>query len=348
MSRIALKIGTRGSDLALAQTRWVISRLQASNPRVTAVPVVISTAGDRMRDTASLRAAGTGVFVKELEKALKARRIDAAVHSLKDMPTELPDGLEIAAILEREEPADAFVGRGTVPIEQLPRGSVVGTSSLRRQALLQAAYPHIRVQDLRGNLDTRLEKLRDPKSTLAGIVVAAAGLRRLRGPDGVHHQTLPKDRVVPAAGQGALAVEIRSKDVKTKALFAPLHDEKAAAETTAERELVRRLEGGCLAPLGAWAQASEDGLLRLMSAIARPDGSELIRADATGLVESPIEVAAALETILRSRGAEEILASLQPRRLKPARNGHSKKSSKLRASSFKRKKTSAAKAKSRR
>jgi hydroxymethylbilane synthase len=323
VSRITLRIGTRGSELALAQTRQVIARLQEVNPRVSATPVVIATAGDRIKDAASLRKAGTGVFVKELERALLSRKIDAAVHSLKDMPTALPDGLEIGAILEREEPADAFVGRGSVPIEQLPRGSVIGTASPRRQALLQAAYPHLRVEDLRGNLDTRLEALRHPKSRLAGIVVAAAGLRRLRGPNGVPHQALPKDRVVPAAGQGALAVEIRSKDGRMKDLLAPLHDAKAAAETAAERDLVRRLEGGCQAPLGAWAQAGDDGLLRLWGALAKLDGSELIRAEATGLVESPLEVAAALETIMRSRGADEILSEMIPR--KPARNGHSKK-----------------------
>jgi len=296
VSRITLKIGTRGSELALIQTRMVIARLQELNPRVSATPVVIATAGDRIKDAGPLRAAGTGVFVKELERALLARRIDAAVHSLKDMPTALQEGLEIGAILEREEAADAFVGRGTIPIEQLPRGSVVGTSSLRRQALIQAAYPQLRVEDLRGNLDTRLEKLRHPKSPLAGIVVAAAGLRRLRGANPVPHQALPKDRVVPAAGQGALAVEIRSKDDRMKALLAPLHHERTAAETSAERELVRRLEGGCQAPLGAWAQASDDGLLRLMCALARPDGSDLIRGEATGMVESPLEVSAALES----------------------------------------------------
>ncbi len=339
MSRTTLRIGTRGSDLALAQTRMVIARLLEVHPRLKAVPVVIATAGDRIRDAASLRSAGTGVFVKELERALLARRIDAAVHSLQDMPTTIHEGLEIGAVLEREEAADAFVGKGTIPIEQLPRGSVIGTSSLRRQALLQAAYPHLRVEDLRGNLDSRLEKLRHPKSHLAGIVVAAAGLRRLRGLNGVPHQPLPKDRVVPAAGQGALAVEIRANDDRMREIVSTLNDEKTAAETAAERDLVRRLEGGCLAPLGAWAQAADDGLLRLTCALARPDGSEMIRAEATGVTESPLEVAAALETILRSRGAEEILASLQPRRPKPARNGH-KRSSKLRASSFRRKKTS--------
>jgi hydroxymethylbilane synthase len=329
--RVSIKIGTRGSELALAQTRLVIAKLQELNPKVAAVPVVIATAGDRIKDAASLRAAGTGVFVKELERALLARKIDAAVHSLKDMPTVLPEGLMLAAILQREEPADAFVGKGTVPIEQLPRGSVIGTSSLRRQALLQATYPQLRVEEMKGNLDSRLHKLRDPRSSLSGIVVAAAGLRRLRGPDGVFHQVLPKDRIVPAAGQGALAVEIRASDERMKALWGPLNDEKAVAETSAERELVRRLEGGCQAPLGAWAHAGDDGLLRLQCALAHPDGSGLIRAEATGLVESPLEVAAALETIMRSRGAEEILAELQPRRLKPARNGHSRKRKRAKA-----------------
>ena len=322
MSRTALRIGTRGSDLALAQTRLVITKFQQAHPGLAASVVVIATSGDRIHDAAGLRAAGKGVFVKELERALLARRIDAAVHSLKDVPSTLPDGLTLGAILEREEAADAFVGRASLPIEQLPRGSVLGTSSLRRQALLQAVYPHLRVADLRGNLDTRLEKLRHPKSPFAGIVVAAAGLVRLRGANGLPHQLLPKDRVVPAAGQGALAVEIRSSDARLKALLAPLHDERTGAEVEAERELLRRLEGGCQVPLGIWGQASDDGLLRLTAALARPDGSELIRAEATGMTESPGEVAAALETILRSRGAEEILAELQPRRVKSSSNGH--------------------------
>jgi hydroxymethylbilane synthase len=325
VSRTTLKIGTRGSDLALAQTRLVIAKLQEAHPGLAATTVVIATSGDRIRDTAALRSAGKGVFVKELERALLARRIDAAVHSLKDMPSSLPEGLAIGAILEREEPADAFVGRASLPIEQLPRGSVIGTSSLRRQALLQATYPHLRVADLKGNLDTRLEKLRHPKSPFAGIVVAAAGLRRLRGAGGIPHQLLPKDKIVPAAGQGALAVEIRSKDERMKTLLAPIHHERSAAEAEAERELLRRLEGGCQVPLGIWAQATDDGFLRLMAAMARPDGSELIRAEATGLSETPGEIAAALETILRSRGAEEILAELEPRRVRHGSNGHKAK-----------------------
>ena len=322
MSRITLRIGTRGSDLALVQARLVIAALQQAHPGLKAEPVVIRTTGDRIGDAEALRDAGKGVFVKEIERALLARRIDAAVHSLKDMPGELPEGLELGAVLEREEAADAFVGRGAIPIEKLPPGSVIGTASLRRQALVQAAYPHVRLEDLRGNLDTRLVKLRHPKSHLAGIVVAAAGLRRLRGPTGVPHQLLPKDRVVPAAGQGAICVEIRASDARMKDLLAPLHHERTAAEVAAERELLRRLEGGCRVPLGVHAEASDDGLLRLTAALARPDGSDLVRGEATGMVESPEEVAEALETILRSRGAEEVLGSLQPRRITSRSNGH--------------------------
>jgi len=266
VSRITLRIGTRGSDLALVQARLVIAGLQQAHPGLKAEPVVIRTTGDRIGDAEALRDAGKGVFVKEIERALLARRIDAAVHSLKDMPGELPEGLELGAVLEREEAADAFVGRGAIPIEKLPPGSVIGTASLRRQALVQAAYPHVRLEDLRGNLDTRLVKLRHPKSHLAGIVVAAAGLRRLRGPTGVPHQLLPKDRVVPAAGQGAICVEIRSSDARMRDLLAPLHHERTAAEVAAERELLRRLEGGCRVPLGVHAEASDDGLLRLTAA----------------------------------------------------------------------------------
>jgi hydroxymethylbilane synthase len=322
VSRITLRIGTRGSDLALVQARHVIAALQQAHPGLKAEIVVIRTTGDRIGDAEALRDAGKGVFVKEIERALLARRLDAAVHSLKDMPGELPEGLALGAILEREEAADAFVGRGMIPIEKLPPGSVIGTASLRRQALVQAAYPHVRLEDLRGNLDTRLEKLRHPKSHLAGIVVAAAGLRRLRGPTGVPHQLLPKDRVVPAAGQGALCVEIRANDARMKELLAPLHHERTAAEVAAERELLRRLEGGCRVPLGVHAEAGDDGLLRLTAALARPDGSDLVRGEATGMVESPEEAAEALETILRSRGAEEVLGSLQPRRVTSRSNGH--------------------------
>ena len=322
MSRITLRIGTRGSDLALVQARFVIAALQQAHPGLKAEPVVIKTTGDRIGDAEALRDAGKGVFVKEIERALLGRRIDAAVHSLKDMPGDLPKGLELGAVLEREEAADAFVGRAMLPIEKLPPGSVIGTASLRRQALVQAAYPHVRLEDLRGNLDTRLEKLRHPKSHLSGIVVAAAGLRRLRGPTGVPHQLLPKDRVVPAAGQGALCIEIRANDARMKDLVAPLHHERTAAEVAAERELLRRLEGGCRVPLGVYAEAGDDGFLRLTAALARPDGSDLVRGEATGMMESPEEVAVALETILRSRGAEEVLGSLQPRRVTSRPNGH--------------------------
>jgi hydroxymethylbilane synthase len=232
---------------------------------------------------------------------------------MKDLPSELPVGLALGAVLEREDPSDVFIGRGGIPIEKLSAGAQVGTSSLRRQAILRSLFPRLRFVELRGNLDTRLEKLRHPRSPLAGIVVAGAGVRRLLGGNGVPAQVLPRETVVPAAGQGALAIEIREKDEAVRELIAPLHHVPTAACVEAERELLRRLEGGCQVPLGACAEASDDGLIRLTACLATLDGRRVIRESQTGTVEDPRSVAEALETILEARGAREILAALRPR-----------------------------------
>ncbi len=324
MKRSSIKVGTRGSPLALAQTQLVISKLQEAHPRVKFVPVVIRTTGDRIASATALRKAGKGVFVKELERALLRRKIDCAVHSLKDMPTELPAGLEFGAVLERGEAADVFIGREGVTIDKLPPRSVVGTASLRRQALLRATYPAIEVEDLRGNLDSRLSKLNGARSRLGGIVVAAAGLQRLMGESAPAHQLLPKNVLVPAAGQGALAIEIRAGHADMRRLLEPIHHAPTAAAVAAERALLKRLEGGCNVPLGVHAEAGDDGLVRVMAAMAAPDGSQLIRSEATGSVDDPDSVAAALETMMRNRGADAILDELRVggRRPKAASNGH--------------------------
>ncbi len=311
-----VKIGTRSSKLALLQTELVMKRLRQIHPHLNFAAVPIRTAGDRIASAEELRAAGKGVFVKEIERALLARKIHMAVHSMKDLPTELPPGLAIGAILERGDPSDAFIGRGGIPIEKLPPGSKIGTSSLRRQAILKSIFPHLTFVDLKGNLDTRLEKLQRRGSALAGIVVAAAGLQRLRSQDGLPVQILPRDVVVPAAGQGALGVEIRGSDEEMRRLLEPIHHPVTAACVEAERELLRRLEGGCRIPLGVYAEASEDGLIRLTACLATPDGRRTIREGQTGTLEDPRSLAEALETILNSRGAREILDSLRPR---PAR-----------------------------
>jgi hydroxymethylbilane synthase len=324
VKRGTVKVGSRGSKLALAQTQLVIRRLNDVHPKVRFVVVPITTSGDRIASATELRNAGKGLFVKELERALLKRQIQMAVHSMKDMPSELPDGLAIGAVLERADASDVFIGRDATPIEKLLPRSQVGTSSLRRQAILKSILPHLEFVELRGNLDTRLQILRDPRSKLSGIVVAAAGVERLGASKGLSMQLLPRDRVVPAAGQGAIAVEVRAKDEAMKELLEPVHHHPTAACCEAERELLRRLEGGCQVPLGIHAESSDDGLIKLVACLASLDGRRVVRGSQTGTVEEPLAAAEALETILNSRGAQEILAELRPRparRAKPSQNG---------------------------
>ncbi len=319
MSRSTVRVGTRGSALALAQSNQVVASLRKANPGTAFELVVIKTTGDRLAGVAELRNAGKGVFVKELEKALLARKIDAAIHSGKDLPGELPEGLAIGALPAREEAADAFVGRAVRQIDKLRAGRVLGTASLRRQAFLLAHWPGLEVEDLRGNLDTRLAKLRAPRGRYDGIVVAAAGLRRLYGENAPAHELLPKNLVVPAAAQGAIAIEIRASDARTRELLAPIHDEPTSIRVRAERELQRRLEGGCQLPLGVHAELLDDGLIKLTAAMALPDGSDLVQAEATGEAGAPEHVAEILESILRGRGIGEILDALRPSRPAKAR-----------------------------
>jgi len=312
--RSTIKVGTRGSALALAQTNQILARLKQFHPKLNFVVVPIKTAGDRITSAAALRKAGKGLFVKEIERALLARKISLAVHSLKDLPSELPEGLVLGAVPERADPWDLFIGRNAVPIEKLPPGAQVATSSLRRQAILKSIYPRLRFVEMKGNLDTRLAKLRHPKSTLSGIVVAAAGVRRLYPDNGITAQPLPTDQVVPAAGQGALALEIRANDEEMRKILEPIHHPPTAACVAAERELQRRLEGGCQVPMGAFAEASDDGVLKLTACIGTVDGRRVIRASQSGMIDAPQSIAEALEMTLVSQGAREILSQLAPRR----------------------------------
>ena len=330
-----VKVGTRGSPLALAQCEQLLAKLRQIHPGVKFVVVPIKTAGDRITSAAELRAAGKGLFVKEIERALLKRKVSMAVHSLKDMPSELPEGLTLGAIPERADASDVFIGRNGERIEALPPGSVVGTSSLRRQAILSSMFPRLRFVDMKGNLDTRLEKLKAAKGGLAGIVVAMAGLHRLHPGNGIPVQSLPRPIVVPAAGQGALAIEIRSSDESMRKLLAPIHHAPTATCVTAERELQRRLEGGCQVPLGAHAESSDDGILTLTACIASVDGRKLIRESQSGVADDPASVAAALETILVSRGAREILDALRPRAAvrKPARKAPARRRPKAKSKS---------------
>ena len=319
MKSLTVKVGTRGSPLALAQTEQTLRRLRELHPKIKFVAVPIKTTGDRLKTTAQLRVSGKGLFTKEIERALLARKVSIAIHSLKDLPSELPEGLTLGAVPERAEAADVFIGRGGVTLDKLPPGARVGTSSLRRQAILRSIFRHLVFEDLKGNLDTRLEKLGAARGGISGIVVAAAGLRRLHPDDGIPAQLLSKEVLVPAAGQGALALEIRENDDTLREILAPIHHAATAACVTAERDLQRRLEGGCQVPLGAYAEVSADRVLTLTACLATLDGLRVIREKQSGMMDDPAGVAEALEMIVLSKGAREILDAARPGKSKPRR-----------------------------
>ncbi|MBI4232268.1 hydroxymethylbilane synthase [Candidatus Peregrinibacteria bacterium] len=305
-------IGSRGSTLALAQAEIVISKLQALYPRHKFKLKIIKTKGDRIKSAALLRKASKGLFVKELEQALLKKKIDLAVHSLKDLPSQLPEGLKIGAILEREDPRDVLISKGNIPLDKLPAGAKIGTASLRRQAQILAKFKELKVIDIRGNIDTRIRKATAPKSRLAGIVLAMAGIKRIykEGLNGFIPQPISPDVILPAPAQGALGLEIRANDDKTAELIASLNHETTALTIRAERRLLEKLEGGCQVPLGGYAELQDGELLRLTAVLCSPDGSKVLREEMTGSTESPEEIADALAMKLRNKGATEILQSL--------------------------------------
>lgn len=287
MGKHLLVAGTRGSALALWQTRRVAGLLQAAHPGLEVRMRTIRTRGDAVADRPLPQVGGKGLFVTEIEDALAAGEIDLAVHSLKDMPTEQPEGLVLGAILERADARDALLVRGGAgDLWSLPEGARVGTSSLRRQAQLLAVRPDLRTLDLRGNVDTRLQKLQDGQYD--AIVLAVAGLERL-GLAGAISQVLPPEVVLPAVGQGALCVEVRAGDAGTRSLVAALDHAPTRRAAEAERALLRRLSGGCQAPVAAYARPA-GGEIVLQGLVAAPDGTRLVRdeirgpaADAEGL-----------------------------------------------------------------
>lgn len=309
-----LVYATRRSMLALAQCRAFVARLCGAVPDLETTELQVVTSGDKITDRSLAEIGGKGLFVKEIERALLRKQVSLAIHSMKDLPGVLPKGLVLGAVPERVDPSDVYIGRTARPIDQLPVGARIATSSLRRRVMLKSLYPGLEFVEIKGNLDTRLAKLRDPKSKLAGIIVAAAGLRRLYPDTVIATQSLPKDLVVPAAGQGVLALEIREDDDAMRKILAPLHDPVTAACVEAERELQRRLEGGCQVPLGVYAEISGDGVLKLSACLGTVDGRRLLRASRFGPMDQPRPIAEALETALVSAGAREILASIAPHR----------------------------------
>lgn len=306
-----LIIGSRGSKLALWQAEWVRARLGSLHPQLSVVVEIIKTSGDVLKDAPLAVIGGKGVFTKELEEALLDRRIDLAVHSLKDLPTILPGGLTIAAITEREDTRDALVLRAGVAFEapslkHLPEGAVVGTSSPRRLAQLKHLRPDVRIKDLRGNVDTRLRKL--DRGDYDAVILAAAGLRRLGLAERIS-ASLSTEEMLPAVGQGALAIETRSDDSYALKLLAPLDHTPTRAACTAERSLLRSLGGGCQLPIAAHAVVVENHL-RLEGLVAAINGEVMIREALEGAATEAHELGETLGKRLLKRGAQSLLAGL--------------------------------------
>jgi len=298
-----IKVGTRGSKLALVQANTVIESLKKIAPEINAEICVIKTSGDIMQDVSLLKIGGQGAFVKEIEDVLLSGGIDLAVHSMKDVPGEIPPGLKFAAILQREDVRDILVSRGNVKIEFMPMGAKIGTGSLRRGAQLQAMMPDVTIVPLRGNVDTRLKKIET--EDLNGVILAAAGMKRLGyGPKIA--QYLPVELMLPAVGQGAIGLQIRESDSALAGILAKINHAPTAVEITAERAYLRALGGGCRLPIAAYckyegAQLSLDGL------VAAPDGAVVIRDRVRGALEEAEELGARLAAMIMERGGKKLL-----------------------------------------
>lgn len=299
-------MGTRGSLLARRQTSWVVERIRALFPELVIEELVITTRGDARTDVPLPKIGDKGAFTRELEAALLSGEIDFAVHSLKDLPTEIPEGLTLGAVPERANPLDALLARdGRISFAELAEGSVVGTSSLRRAAQLRRARPDLQISDVRGNLDTRIRKLR--QGQMDALVLAAAGLDRMGWEQG-NYTLLPPDVCLPAPGQGALAVEIREGDQEMREIcLRTLEDPATRRAVTAERAFLEGLGGGCQVPVGAYA-VIEGGCLCLQGAVISSDGSRCVRGEVKEEPERAEEAGRSLAALLMEQGAKEILA----------------------------------------
>lgn len=304
-----IRIGTRGSMLALAQCDWVKGKILEHHPGLEVEKVRIKTKGDKILDAPLSKIGGKGLFVKEIEEALLSGRVDLAVHSMKDVPAELPEGLILTAFPRREDPHDVLISAGDVPLEELPQGGLLGTSSLRRSAQVQHFRPDLEIVPLRGNVDTRLKKLR--RGDFHAIILAAAGIGRLGMKEHIS-QVIPKEKVLPAIGQGALGIEVREDNRNIIEILSFLNHGPTALCVRAERAFLKKLEGGCQVPLAALA--SLDGQhLHLEGMVAELDGSRIIRDKMKGDRERPEEIGVALAGRMLDVGAGEILARIYER-----------------------------------
>ena len=306
MKKDTIVIGTRSSKLALWQADYVEAKLREKYPELPVVQKRMTTKGDRVLDAPLAKIGGKGLFTKELEQAMLAGEIDLAVHSLKDMPTELPEGLMLAAVTERFDPGDAVVSPRYQTLANLPQDAKVGTSSLRRRAQLLAKRPDLEIVSLRGNVNTRLKKLEE--ENFDAIILAVAGLKRLGFHDRIT-EILPREICLPAVGQGALAIEARAADEATLSLIAFLDDAATRAAARAERAFLARVEGGCQVPVGVYAEAADEAL-EMEAVIASIDGERLYRKKKAGSALDAEKIGRALAEELLAMGGKEILQEL--------------------------------------
>jgi hydroxymethylbilane synthase len=298
-----IRIGTRASLLAVTQSTWVKNQIERQHPGTTVELVKIITKGDKILDVPLAKVGGKGLFVKEIEDALLDGRVDLAVHSMKDVPAELPAGLHVAIVPEREVPFDAFISVKYKTLAELPQGAVIGTSSLRRKSQLAALRPDLEIKDLRGNLDTRLKKL--DEGVYDAIILAGAGLNRL-GMQNRITALFTSEQMLPAIGQGALGIELREADSELLAGLQFLHHADIAAAVAAERAFLLRLEGGCQVPIGGFATVAGN-TVTLTGLIAALDGKTVFKEQLAGPVNSAAEIGRTLAETLLAAGGKAVL-----------------------------------------
>ncbi len=303
MIKGTIRIGTRGSALALAQANWTKDKIEKNNPGIGVELIIIKTKGDIMQDVALVKIGGKGVFVKEIEDALLRGDIDLAVHSMKDVPAILPEGLEIAVTPEREDPRDVLVAKNRIKFETMPPRARIGTGSLRRGFQIRSIFPDVEIVPLRGNLDTRLKKV--ATEDLDAVVLAAAGIRRLGWISRVT-QFIPVETILPAVGQGTLALEVREEDKAVRETIAFLNHPPTWRETRAERAFLGRLGGGCQLPLAAYAKTAGPDI-KITGMLGTVDGRILIREEVRGPAASCDDLGTQLGEIILSRGGWAIL-----------------------------------------
>jgi len=301
-----LIVGSRRSKLALTQSQQFIDKLKFIDPSLDIEIKEIVTKGDKIVDKQLSKVGGKGLFVKEIQNELFNKEIDMAIHSLKDVPSMIPDGLTLGCIPDREIPFDAYIAKNHIPLQELSEDSIVGTSSLRRGAQILSKYPHLKIKWIRGNIDTRLKKLET--EDYDAIILAAAGLKRMGWSDNIVTTYLDRDILLPAIGQGALGIECRSDDKELLDLLSKVHNHDVAQCVTAERTFLSEMDGSCQVPIGGYATIAQDNQIEFTGLIMSPDGKE--RYEHTALGTDPVKLGIEVSQVLKKQGAYDIIKKL--------------------------------------